>query len=182
MPGWGRAGQEPAGGGMAAVMRGRTGPASNLLCLHVVVLLLVRLLRGADDFSNWDLTGFLNVNSFSTLWELLARPEVQFRNPFSFPQCNVGAESVLSAVLFRILAHVSLYWAPVVVLLVYDALFLLLLHVLFTRLYVDVRLQHGELRRDCPRTQLLRRGRARRAVHRRPRERRGVPDRAGSVA
>jgi hypothetical protein len=138
MPGWGRAGQEPAGGGIAAVTRGRTGLVRNLLCLHVVVLVVVRLVRGADDFANWDLTGFLNANSFSTLWELLARPEVHFRNPFSFPQYNVGAESVLSAVLFRILAHVSLYWAPVVVLLVYDALFILLLHVLFRRLYGNI--------------------------------------------
>lgn len=69
----------------------------------MVGLVLVRLLRGADDFANWDLTGFLNVNSFSTLWEILARPEVHFRNPFSFPQFNVGAESLLSALLFRIL-------------------------------------------------------------------------------
>jgi hypothetical protein len=138
MPESGRAGQVPAGGAMAAVMRGRTGLARNLPCLHVVALVLVRLLRSADDFSNWDLTGFLNANSFSTLWELLARPEVHFRNPFSFPQLNVGAESVLSALLFRILAHVSLYWAPVVVLLVYDALFLFLLHVLFRQIYGNI--------------------------------------------
>src|SRR2546422_10727639 len=59
--------------------------------LQPIALVLVRLLYGAHDLSNWDLTGFLNANSFSTLRQLLARPEVHFWNPFSFPQYNNGA-------------------------------------------------------------------------------------------
>jgi len=130
-----RAGNEPAGFGFDAARPYATAVARNLLFLHLVLLVLIRVLCDADDFVNWDLTGFLNANSFGTLRELLARPEVHFRNPFSFPLYNVGAESVISAILFRILRHVSLYWTNVVVLLIYDALFLLLLHLLFKMLY-----------------------------------------------
>jgi len=69
-----------------------TGLARNLLCLHVVALVLVRLPRGADDFANWDLTGFVNVNSFSTLWELLTRPGVDGAGPATtpFPRARVS--------------------------------------------------------------------------------------------
>ena len=111
------------------------GLVRNLLVLHVVVLVVVRVIRDADDFVNWDLTGFLNANAFASLRDLLARPEVHFWKPFSFPQYNVGAESAPSAILYRALAPVSLYWTPVVVVLVYDALFILLLLVLFRKLY-----------------------------------------------
>ncbi len=134
----GQGGEEPVGAGSPAATVGQTRLARDLLLLHFVALVLVRLLHEPDDLASWDLTGFLNANSFSTLRELLARPEVHFWNPFSFPQYNCGAESVITAILSRILGHVSLYWTPVVVLLVYDAVFLLLLHVLFKRLYGSI--------------------------------------------
>src|SRR5713101_1142079 len=105
--------------------------------LNLVVLVLLRLIRDADDFSNWDLVGFLNANAFDSLAELLRRPEVHFRNPFSFPQYNVGAESTLSAILFHALGHVSLYWSNVIVVLVYDALFLFVVHRFFHLMYPD---------------------------------------------
>src|SRR5436309_2382016 len=127
--------EEPLGTGIPAATVGANRLVRNLLCLHLGALVLARLLPGADDLASWDLIGFLNAYSISTLRELFARPEIHFWNPFSFPQYNVGAESAISAILFRILAPVSLYWTPVIVLLVYDALFLLLLHILFRQLY-----------------------------------------------
>jgi hypothetical protein len=63
---------------------------------------------------------------------------VRFRNPFSFPQYNVGGESVLSLLLFRAFGRVSLYWSNVAVLLVYDAAFLALLGTLLRRVYRNV--------------------------------------------
>ncbi len=106
------------------------------LILHVIVLVLVRVFRDADDFSDWDLIPFLNANSFASLWQLLQRPEVHFRNPFSFSM-NVGAESVLSAVLLRGLGHFSLYWSNVFVLLFYDGLFFALVYGLFSVLFAN---------------------------------------------
>src|SRR5207244_11339323 len=107
-----------------------------VLILHVIVLVLVRVFRDADDFSDWELIPFLNANSFASLWQLLQRPEVHFRNPFSFSM-NVGAESVLSAVLLRGLGHFSLYWSNVFVLLFYDALFFALVYGLFSVVFAN---------------------------------------------
>jgi len=95
----------------------------NACILHLCVLVLVRVLRDADDFNDWDLITFLNANAFDSLWQLLKRPDVHFRNPFSFPLYNVGSESVPSILMFRLLGHVSLYWSNVIVILVYDTLF-----------------------------------------------------------
>ena len=127
----------PVGASTRAAAVGPTYRVRALFFLQPIALVLLRVLYDAHDLNNWDLTGFLNANSFSTLRQLLARPEVHFWNPFSFPQYNTGAESVITAILARTLSHASFYWAPVIVLLVYDALFLLLLHVLFKRLYRD---------------------------------------------
>src|SRR5439155_2425058 len=132
-----RAADALAGAGTRDAAVGTTYRVRAVFFLQPIALVLVRLLHDADDLAGWDLTGFLNANSFSTLRQLLARPEVHFWNPFSFPQYNTGAESVITAILARILSPVSLYWTPVVILLVYDALFLLLLHLLFKRLYRD---------------------------------------------
>jgi hypothetical protein len=88
-----------------------------LLIVHVAVLVLVRLFRDSDDFSDWDLIAFLNANSFDSLWQLLQRPEIHFRQLFAFSM-NVGAESVPSTILFRGLGHVSLYWSNVILVLV----------------------------------------------------------------
>ena len=107
------------------------------LILHVIVLVLVRVFRDADDFSDWDLIPFLNANSFTSLWQLLQRPEVHFRNPFSFSM-NVGAESVPSAVLLHGLGHISLYWSNVLVLLLYDVVFFALVYRLFSVLFANV--------------------------------------------
>lgn len=108
-----------------------------LLVLNLVALVVVRLVRDADDFNNWDLISFLNANSYDSLRTLLWRHEVHFLRPFSFPLYNVGAESVPSAVLFRALGHVSLYWSNAIVLLVYDAIFLFLVHSFFRLLSPD---------------------------------------------
>jgi hypothetical protein len=107
-----------------------------VLILHVVALVLIRLIPGADDFSDWDLIPFLNANSFPSLWQLLQHPVVHFRQPFTF-STNVGAESVSSAVLLRGLGYVSLYWSPVILLLVYDAVFFALVFWFFRLLFAD---------------------------------------------
>ncbi|MGH3992607.1 MAG: hypothetical protein ACRDSN_09105, partial [Pseudonocardiaceae bacterium] len=62
-----------------------------LLVLNLVALVVVRLVRDADDFNNWDLISFLNANSYDSLRTLLWRHEVHFLRPFSFPLYNVGA-------------------------------------------------------------------------------------------
>jgi hypothetical protein len=108
-----------------------------LLVLNLVVLVVVRLVRDADDFNNWDLISFLNANSFDSLRALLRRPEIHLLRPFSFPLYNVGAESVPSALMFRALGHVSLYWSNAVVLLVYDAIFVFLLQHFLRLLWPD---------------------------------------------
>lgn len=105
---------------------------------HVALLVLQRALREADDVGTWDLIAFLNAQSES-LGALLRRPEVHFRNPFSFPLYNVGAESAVSAALFKALGPLSLYWSPVLVLLAYDALYLFLVDRLFCRVLEDER-------------------------------------------
>ena len=110
--------------------------ARQFLILHVVVLVLVRVVRDADDFSNWDLIPFLNANAFVSLGKLLQQPEVHFHNPFSFSM-NVGAESVPSAVLLRGLGHLSLYWSNVLILLFYDAVFFALVYGLFSVLFAN---------------------------------------------
>ena len=107
-----------------------------VLILHVIVLVLVRVFRDADDFSDWELIPFLNANAFASLWQLLQRPEVHFRNPFSFSM-NVGAESVPSAVLLRGLGRISLYWSNVLVLLLYDAVFVAVVYELFAVLFAN---------------------------------------------
>gem|GEM_PF-6911092 len=106
-----------------------------LAILHVCLLIGIRMLYDADDFNNWDLIPFLNANTADSLWSLLQRAEVHFWHPFSFPLYNVGAESVCSAVLFRLLGHLSLYWSNVLVLIVYDLVFLSLLHRLISFLF-----------------------------------------------
>src|SRR5262249_45029549 len=107
-----------------------------LLIIHVIALVLVRLIPGADDFSDWDLIPFLNANAFHSLSQLLARPELHFYVPFSFSM-NVGAESVPSAVLLRALGHVSLFWSNVLVLIVYDTVFFLLVGRLFAVVFAN---------------------------------------------
>src|SRR6266404_1127423 len=107
-----------------------------VLILHVIILVLVRVFRDADDFSDWELIPFLNANAFASLWQLLQRPEVHFRNPFSFSM-NVGAESVPSAVLLRGLGRISLYWSNVLVLLLYDAVFVAVVYELFAVLFAN---------------------------------------------
>jgi hypothetical protein len=112
-----------------AVIRG-------LLILNVAVLVVVRLIRDADDFSDWDLIPFLNANAFESLWQLLQRPELHFRTPFSVTM-NVGSESVPSTILLRIFGHISLYWSPVLVLFVYDTVFFLLVFLFFSAVFAD---------------------------------------------
>jgi hypothetical protein len=108
-----------------------------LLILNVAVLVVVRLIRDADDFSDWDLIPLLNANAFESLWRLLQRPEIHFRTPF-FVTMNVGSESVPSTILLRIFGHVSLYWSPVLVLLVYDTVFFLFVFLFFAAVFADV--------------------------------------------
>jgi hypothetical protein len=106
-----------------------------LLAAHTFALILLRTVINADDFNNWDLIPFLNANSTSSIWELLQRPEVHFLNPFSFPLYNTGPESVLSAVFFRALGNINLYWSNIIVLIFYDAIFLFLLYQLFKLIF-----------------------------------------------
>ncbi|HEY2772807.1 MAG TPA: hypothetical protein VGK20_02015 [Candidatus Binatia bacterium] len=94
-----------------------------LALAHFALLVAIRLLWDSDDFTNWDLISFLNANSFVTLGNLLARPELHFHNPFSFPLYNTGAESVLSVLLHRLFSQVSLFWSNTAVLVVYDVMF-----------------------------------------------------------
>jgi hypothetical protein len=105
---------------------------------HVALLILVRAVRDADDVSQWDLISFLNAQCDS-LWALLRRPEVHFLNPFSFPLYNVGAESAVSTVLHKVFGYLSLYWSTLLVLLVYDIVFLLVVGVLFRLVLEDER-------------------------------------------
>jgi hypothetical protein len=112
-----------------------------LLLLHIFLLVLIRILANPDDFSNWDLIPFLNANVAASLSDLLQRPEVHFPNPFTFPLYNTGPESVSSAIMFRILGHVSLYWSNVIVLMVYVAVFFYLLYRLIQRLFTGRHLQ-----------------------------------------
>ena len=93
----------PVGASTRAAAVGPTYRVRALFFLQPIALVLLSDLYDAHDLNNWDLTGFLNANSFSTLRQLLARPEVHFWNPFSFPQYNTGAESVITAILARIL-------------------------------------------------------------------------------
>lgn len=99
-----------------------------LAVLNVVALVVWRLFGEADDLNNWDLIGFLNAESFHSLWTVLQQPEVHFRKPFSFPLYNVGAESTLATLVFRGIGSWSLYWANPLVLLFYDVVFLVVLH------------------------------------------------------
>lgn len=113
-----------------------------LLVFHVFSLILIRTIIDADDFNNWDLIPFLNANTADSLWDLLQRPEVHFLRPFSFPLYNVGAESVFSAVLFRFFGHISLYWSNVLVLLIYDIIFLFLVYKVLSLLFPDRLMQY----------------------------------------
>jgi hypothetical protein len=108
-----------------------------LAIANVVALVVVRLVRDADDFGTWDLVGFLNANTAPSLGALLWRPEVRLRDPFWVPLYNVGGESVVSLVLYRLAGLVSLYWAPAMVLLFWDAVLLFLLGRLFRLLWRD---------------------------------------------
>jgi hypothetical protein len=99
-----------------------------LAVLNVFALIVWRLFGEADDLNNWDLIGFLNANSFDSLWRVLQHPDVHLRKPFSFPLYNVGAESVIGSLLFRGIGKVSLYWTNPLALLLFDVVFLVLLH------------------------------------------------------
>jgi hypothetical protein len=104
----------------------------------MAALVLLRALHDADDVSQWDLISFLNAQC-APLGDVLRRPEVHFLNPFSFPLYNVGAESAVSSVLHKAFGLVSLYWCPVLVLLVCDALFLFLVDRLFRQILEEER-------------------------------------------
>jgi hypothetical protein len=116
--------------------------------VHVVALVLVRVLRDADDFANWDLTAFLNANVWDSLWELLNQPVVHFRNPFSFPQMNVGGD--LSSMLLLRLRSCEPLLVERRVLLVYDAAFLALLAALLRESGTSTPRRLGGSSSRCP--------------------------------
>jgi len=116
---------------------GRPAPVA-LAIAHVALLILVRAVRDADDVSQWDLISFLNAQCDS-LGAVLRRPEVHFLNPFSFPIYNVGAESAVSTVLHKGFGYLSLHWSTLLVLLVYDAVFLYVVDGLFRLVLEDER-------------------------------------------
>jgi hypothetical protein len=105
---------------------------------HVALLILVRAVRDADDVSQWDLISFLNAQGDS-LGAVLRRPEVHFLNPFSFPLYNVGSESAVSTVLHKGFGLLSLHWSTLLVLLVYDVVFLLVVDGFFRLVLEDER-------------------------------------------
>lgn len=114
----------------------RRAPAAFAI-VHLALLVLVRAIRDADDVSQWDLISFLNAQSDS-LGAVLRRPEVHFLNPFSFPLYNVGAESAVSTVLHKGFGYLSLYWSTLLVLLVFDVVFIFAVDALF-RLVLEER-------------------------------------------
>ena len=116
---------------------GRPAPVA-LAIAHVALLILVRAVRDADDVSQWDLISFLNAQCDS-LGAVLRRPEVHFLNPFSFPIYNVGAESAVSTVLHKGFGYLSLHWSTLLVLLVYDVVFLFVVDGLFRLVLADER-------------------------------------------
>src|SRR5258708_24042451 len=105
-------------------------PPRSTLFPYTTLFRSVRAVRDADDVSQWDLISFLNAQCDS-LGAVLRRPEVHFLNPFSFPIYNVGSESAVSTVLHKGFGYLSLYWSTLLVLLVYDGVFLFLVDRLF---------------------------------------------------
>jgi hypothetical protein len=80
---------------------------------------------------------FLNANSARSLGELLQNPIVHFKNPFTFPQYNIGSQSAISIILFRLLAPISLYWSVPIVVLLFDLLFLIVFGALVALVFPD---------------------------------------------